>query len=72
MAYKKTSVTVWTDGRFARTELGEVDRADLELNMLHERESHANFPSTLSIEETATTLVVVKEYGTVHVYNWSL
>jgi hypothetical protein len=70
--FKKSKITIWTDGRFARTELGELESVeDVQSDMTHDRQSHAMYPSTLAIEETATTLVVVKESGTVHVYNWS-
>ena len=68
---KKTRVTVWSDGRFASAELGEVEPDAVELDILNERESHAGFASTLSIEEIGNTLVVTKETGTVHVYNWT-
>lgn len=72
MAYKKNQITIWTDGRIDRTGRGLVDRDLLEQDMTHTRERYANRPEVLSIEETATTIVVVKESGVVHVYVWTL
>ena len=72
MAFKKTRISVWPDGHFTRVELGPFDtREDAEQDMTLTRENHGGRASTLSIEETASTLVVVKEDGVVFVYNWA-
>jgi hypothetical protein len=70
--YKKQRTTVWTNGQAVSSVIGETSREELETDILETRESYAGFASTLSIEETATTLVIVKESGVTHVYNWTL
>lgn len=70
--YYKKRVTVWPNGQVVTSEsLGRLpDQDAVAVDMTAERESHGGFASTLSIEETATTLVVVKDTGATHIYNW--
>lgn len=67
----KQQTTVWSDGRVQTIEHGTVITDDVDTDMGDVRAAHAALPSTVSVEEIGTTLVVTKETGTVHVYNWT-